>query len=480
MAKSEGAAAPRAFISYAWTSPTHQTWVLNLATRLREDGVDVLLDKWDLKPGHDAHVFMEQMVLDPKVTKVIMVCDRKYTEKANDRSGGVGIESQIISPEIYASAAQDKYAAAITENDEKGNAYVPVFYKGRIYFDFTDSDNHEREYESLLRWILDKPLHVKPELGAVPEHISQPAAVAAATVSKLRRAEEAIRQGARTARAFTRDFIETFVSELRERGALLSADGVWDEQVMASLDRMRPYIAQFQDLTRTVARFSDDPDLFDEHLQGVESAGVLMFRPPEVNSWTEHQFDHYRLALWEIFLTMTAILLKERRFDLVLQAVQKAYLIPNKDSTDRATADYTEFFHGIPTLHERNKRLGLNRAAPEADVLAEHYKAGNLSLHDLMQADFILYLRSVGISTEWGRWFPVTLVFANRHQPFEVFARAESLKYFEKLSPLLGVTSVDELKATLKGVNERRELRIGMWPTEVFHLANAENLGKTA
>ena len=169
---------PRAFISYAWTSPTHESWVLNIATRLREDGVDVVLDKWDLKPGHDAHVFMERMVQDPKVSKVIMVCDQKYTEKANDRAGGVGIESQIISPELYAKAAQDKYAAVITETDDDGNAFVPIFYKGRVYLDFSNSDNYERAYDALLRWILDKPLHVKPELGAIPGHIAQPPMIA--------------------------------------------------------------------------------------------------------------------------------------------------------------------------------------------------------------------------------------------------------------------------------------------------------------
>jgi hypothetical protein len=479
MAKSEQATTPRAFISYSWSSPTHQSWVLYLATRLREDGVDVVLDKWDLKPGHDAHVFMEQMVRDPKVTKVIMICDRKYTEKANDRSGGVGVESQIISPEVYASAAQDKYAAVITEADEQGKAFLPIFYKGRIYLDFTDSDNYEREYEALLRWILDKPLHVKPELGTVPDHIAQPAAIAAATVSRLRRAEEAIKQDAKTARAFTREFIETFVSELKEKGTLSKSDGVWDEKVLASVSRMRPYLTQFQDLVRTVARFSDDAEVFEELLTGVESAGVLMNRPPDVNSWSDHSFDHYRLALWELFLTMIAILIKERRLDLALRAVQKAYLIPNKENRDSATADYTEFWHAIPTLRARNQRLGVNRVVPEADLIAEHYQAGPINMTDLMQADFILYFRSVGLSDEWHRWYPVTLVFADRHQPFEVFARAESRDYFAKLAPLLAVTNVENLRGRLQEIMQRKELRFGGWPIEIANLANSENLGVT-
>ena len=65
----------KAFISYSWTTPQHEQWVLDLAERLTIDGVSIILDKWDLKKGQDKHVFMEQMVNDPKVDKVLIICD---------------------------------------------------------------------------------------------------------------------------------------------------------------------------------------------------------------------------------------------------------------------------------------------------------------------------------------------------------------------------------------------------------------------
>ena len=37
------------FISYSWTNQDHETWVLNLAKELVENGVHVVIDKWDLK-----------------------------------------------------------------------------------------------------------------------------------------------------------------------------------------------------------------------------------------------------------------------------------------------------------------------------------------------------------------------------------------------------------------------------------------------
>ena len=72
---------PKTFISYSWSSPQHEEWVLNLATELRESGVDVVLDKWDLKEGHDSNAFMEKMVTDESVKKVIIVCDESYAKR---------------------------------------------------------------------------------------------------------------------------------------------------------------------------------------------------------------------------------------------------------------------------------------------------------------------------------------------------------------------------------------------------------------
>ncbi len=88
------------FISYSWTPEQHRQWVLELAKRLVSHGIDVILDVWHLKPGQDKYVFMERMVTDPQVKRVLIICNRSYQEKADGRTGGVGTESQIISPEV--------------------------------------------------------------------------------------------------------------------------------------------------------------------------------------------------------------------------------------------------------------------------------------------------------------------------------------------------------------------------------------------
>jgi len=115
---------PKTFISYSWSSPEHEQWIIGLATQLTECGVDVILDKWELREGADKYAFMEKMVTDVSVKKVVVVCDRLYAEKADGREGGVGTETQIISQEMYnqvdSTDQKQKFVAVITEKNEEG------------------------------------------------------------------------------------------------------------------------------------------------------------------------------------------------------------------------------------------------------------------------------------------------------------------------------------------------------------------------
>jgi hypothetical protein len=88
----------------------------------------------------------------------------------------------------------------------------------------------------------------------------------------------------------------------------------------------------------------------------------------------------------------------------------------------------------------------------------------------MMQADFVLFLRdelSASDRLNAGRsWFPYTLVFGlHWHPPFEVFIRAESSKYFERLKTALGIESKADLERLLQAFAEhKRELpQFGMF-----------------
>lgn len=48
---------PKVFISYSHDSEEHKNWVLKLATHLRDHGVDVVLDQWNVRLGDDLPFF---------------------------------------------------------------------------------------------------------------------------------------------------------------------------------------------------------------------------------------------------------------------------------------------------------------------------------------------------------------------------------------------------------------------------------------
>lgn len=156
------------FISYSWTNESHEKWVLNLANRLIRDGIQVILDKWDLKEGQDIYNFMEQMVKSDKIDKVLIVCDKGYKEKAEKRKGGVGTETEIITPEIYNNVNQEKFIPIVAEVDCGNNPYIPTYIRTRVYIDLSSSDKFEKGYEKLIRNLYQKPKYQKPNLGTPP------------------------------------------------------------------------------------------------------------------------------------------------------------------------------------------------------------------------------------------------------------------------------------------------------------------------
>lgn len=164
---------PKVFVSYRWSSPDHEEWVLAFATALPHAAVDVILDKWHLSEGQDTLAFMESMVSDPQVKKVLMICDRSYVERANGRQGGVGTEAQIISAKVYQSTDQDKFAAIVVELDADGRPFLPHYMATRLYFDMSSPEAEATNLEKVVRWIYGKPFHALPPLGERPAFLSE-------------------------------------------------------------------------------------------------------------------------------------------------------------------------------------------------------------------------------------------------------------------------------------------------------------------
>lgn len=155
---------PTVFISYSHDSNEHKDWVLQLATRLRSNGVDVILDRWNLKLGSDIASFMERGL--SKSNRIICVCSETYVKKANEGKGGAGYEKQIITAE-YVTDQNTNWVIPLIINNSREKK-TPTFLAGRLYITFEEPLLYETKYEELLRDILDEPILPIPPIGKNP------------------------------------------------------------------------------------------------------------------------------------------------------------------------------------------------------------------------------------------------------------------------------------------------------------------------
>lgn len=154
---------PKVFISYSHDFLEHKQWVLTLATRLRHNGIDAILDQWDLKPGDDLPRFMEVGLTS--ADRVLMICTDNYVQKANSGAGGVGYEKMIVTADLIQNIDSNKIIPIIRQ---VGTSTVPSFLRTKLFIDFSKDDQFEFAFDELIRVLHNAPLFEKPEISNNP------------------------------------------------------------------------------------------------------------------------------------------------------------------------------------------------------------------------------------------------------------------------------------------------------------------------
>ncbi len=446
--------ATKAFMSYSWSSPEHEEWVLDLATSLRESGVDVILDKWDLKEGQEANVFMERMVSDKEIQKVIIVCDRTYAEKSNSREGGAGTEAQIISKELYQKEDQGKFVAVVREKDERGHVYIPAYYTSRIYIDFSDSAKFSESFERLLRWIEDKPILKKPDLGKLPAYLDDERGILSlSTNASKRRAYDAITGTKEHAYPATKEYFELFTDELEKFRLSVDVDPLQDN-FLSNFEAFIPYRNECLDIVRVIARYTKDErygdlihDFFERLLQLYEAPEWMM-------SNRDIAFDNFKFFGHELLLHCGTIFIAEERDDLFNALLERQYYLERRARFGaQPLVEFIEFRQYLKSLEFRNEKLGLRRLSIAADMLKERTANSDLKFRKIMETDFILFLRAeLANFGPYNRWWPETLVYLGPdYRALEIFDRSRSRRNFEKIRPFLGGATKTDLEQLIAG-----------------------------
>ena len=445
---------PKLFISYSWSSAEHQQWVIALATALRESGVDVILDKWNLKEGHDAIKFMEKMVSDPEIKKVAIICDSVYAAKADDRKGGVGTETQIITPEIYTRQDQDKFVAVLSERDEHGNPYLPIYYKSRIYIDLSSEDLYASNFEQLLRWIYDRPLYVKPELGKKPSFISKENPISLGTTIKHRKVLEAIRKNRESAHGDLEEYFSTFLDNL-EKFRIIDKNGEYDDKLLESIEDFLPFRNEAIEVCLAIARYKPDTESIEALHRFLE--GLILYME-NITTSPIYAGDNFKFIIHELFLYFIACLVKYERFDSVAYLLRNQYYVEsNAKYGKNVMVSFPILRRNLSSLNQRNTRLDLKRISLHADLLKKRSQVSGITFNQLMQADLILFIRDCFDCLRnkvKQSWLPITLVYAeDQEYPFEIFARSQSNEYFNKVKILFDIKGKEDFDKILEAFN---------------------------
>ena len=472
---------PKVFFSYSWTSPVHQELVRSWADRLLADGVEVILDIYDLKEGADKNAFMEKMVTDPTVTHVLVVCESGYRKKANERRAGVGTESQIISQEVYEKVAQSKFIPIVCEFDDSGNPVLPAFLKSRIYVDFSSLEAVNENWEQLIRHLYGRPQHAKPKRGRSPSYITSddPLPVSGIT-AKLNSLRQAILQEKKGIIEISRrDFLDEcvgYANKMRVRDPMVDSVG---DKVLETADTLKQVIGPVVDWVLLESRSAEEEAFAEVLIDFLESLRELKSRPVELNGWREGWFDAHVVFVYETFLYIVAALLKTKSYRVLHEVYASRYLRPATDSGGLTELDRFDSFYGhSDVLQSALAPEGRKLHAPAAELVKRHADREDLPFRDIQQAELLTAL--VSFLTPETYWYPQTLLYWPRYAKFTFFIKAAQRKHFAKLATITGVNDASKMrsivKQTVQGDGGGMQ---GLWERyriDIVSLMNLDNL----
>jgi tetratricopeptide (TPR) repeat protein len=157
------ATAPRVFISYSHDSDEHRDRVLELADRLRADGIDAVIDQYVQSPPEGWPAWCEAEIR--KSDFVPMICTETYIRRVNGeeepgKGRGVLWEARLIKQHLYDARLVSNKFIPVLLADGSG-AHVPTPVKGGTVYRVETLEG----YDALLRLLTDQPLTPMPALG---------------------------------------------------------------------------------------------------------------------------------------------------------------------------------------------------------------------------------------------------------------------------------------------------------------------------
>lgn len=449
---------PRVFISYSHSSDEYKEKIRDFAIMLRSHGIDATIDEWEVTGGNDLNAFMEKAIKE--ADKVIIACDKVYTDKANKRSGGAGIETYIISPDVYKKHDQNKYIPVIFEKDVDGIAYMPDYIKTRLYYDFTE-ENYQFSEELLIRDIFGKPKYTKPPMGSKPIYIDEyeeddPKAFLNTIYSLARISISKIQsnQNRNMIRQFTDELSKVYMDNLITYNEFKQdISNVTYNKIEKFEALIEPYVTILEAEIMSDSLKSSDLILMFEKVAKFDK----LLKANESTS-TDGMWDHINFSIYELFLYTVTVLRYHEKHTLLCELLHANFFGLFR-YYDKKYSDFVGFNKHLPSLEVRKSVLKLNRISLHADLIVERaektkFKASLIIKNDL----YLAYYSEIKNSYDAiGFWFPRLYIYESMYRYEDLFERMISKRYLNKFLMELGMSDKDELGLALDKYKEDLE-----------------------
>jgi len=158
------APAGEVFISYSWDSEAHLRGVLELSNRLRSEGIDCVIDQYEVSPPDGWPRWMDKKIRDSRL--ILMICTETYCkrvmgEESPDKGMGVRWEGGRIYQHLYNAGANQKFIPVLFRAADK--KFIPTPLQSATHYELDSEAGYDRLYARLL----NRPGVRKPELGRV-------------------------------------------------------------------------------------------------------------------------------------------------------------------------------------------------------------------------------------------------------------------------------------------------------------------------
>ncbi len=122
------------FISYCHEPLIYKEAIHVFVDILLKNGLPVVIDRYDLSPGHDLDFFMREIVNKDRYEKILVFCTAEYKRRADNQIGGVGMEAMTYRDIIKDNPSQEYVIPVIIEPIIDPKELLPNIFPPNAYY----------------------------------------------------------------------------------------------------------------------------------------------------------------------------------------------------------------------------------------------------------------------------------------------------------------------------------------------------------